>query len=146
MVLGIWWFIFQQKRPGPPIPKGSSYATVGFKQIWMALRGIRSLPQTFTYFFAYFMLADGLNTTGTSLETLRGIIAETPQEPSCPSFRMITSLSPSCKLPTLVLRRLFAQLLPHLGPGISSVTSSSRRKQCSWSLISLASSFHFGVR
>jgi MFS-type transporter involved in bile tolerance (Atg22 family) len=64
VVLGIWWFIFQQKRPGPKIPKGSSYATIGFKQIWLAIREIRSLPQTFLYFFAYFLLADGLNTTG----------------------------------------------------------------------------------
>lgn len=64
VILGIWWFLFQQKRPGPKIPKGSSYATIGFKQIWLAIREIRSLPQTFLYFFAYFLLADGLNTTG----------------------------------------------------------------------------------
>ncbi|CAG7923257.1 unnamed protein product [Penicillium olsonii] len=64
VVLGIWWFIFQQKRPGPKIPEGSSYATIGFKQIWLAIREIRSLSQTFLYFLAYFLLADGLNTTG----------------------------------------------------------------------------------
>jgi MFS-type transporter involved in bile tolerance (Atg22 family) len=64
VVLGIWWFIFQQKRPGPKIPKGSSYATIGFKQIWLAIKEVRSLPQTFLYFLAYFLLADGLNTTG----------------------------------------------------------------------------------
>jgi MFS-type transporter involved in bile tolerance (Atg22 family) len=66
VILGIWWFIFQQKRPGPKIPKGSSYATIGFKQIWLALREIRALPQTYIYFLAYFLLADGLNTTGKS--------------------------------------------------------------------------------
>ncbi|KAL5339159.1 autophagy-related protein 22-like protein [Aspergillus crustosus] len=64
VVLGIWWFIFQQKRPGPKVPDGSSYATIGFKQIWLALKKIRSLPQTFLYYIAYFLLADGLNTTG----------------------------------------------------------------------------------
>jgi MFS-type transporter involved in bile tolerance (Atg22 family) len=64
VVLGVWWFIFQQKRPGPKVPKGSNYATIGFKQIWLALREVRSLPQTFLYFVAYFLLADGLNTTG----------------------------------------------------------------------------------
>ncbi|OQE46700.1 hypothetical protein PENCOP_c001G08446 [Penicillium coprophilum] len=68
VVLGIWWFIFQQKRPGPKIPKGSSYSTIGFKQIWLAIREIRSLPQTFLYFFAYFLLADGLNTTAIKWE------------------------------------------------------------------------------
>ncbi|KAM0116179.1 hypothetical protein ACP6JC_007258 [Aspergillus fumigatus] len=62
--IGVWWFIFQQKRPGPQVPKGSNYATIGFKQIWLALREVRSLPQTFLYFIAYFLLADGLNTTG----------------------------------------------------------------------------------
>lgn len=60
----MWWFIFQQKRPGPKVPKGSSYATIGFKQIWLAIREVRALPQTFLYFLAYFLLADGLNTSG----------------------------------------------------------------------------------
>ncbi|KAJ5728251.1 hypothetical protein N7493_004581 [Penicillium malachiteum] len=71
VVLGIWWFIFQQKRLGPKIPKGSSYATIGFKQIWLAMREIRSLPQTFLYFVAYFLLADGLNTTGTLVSIIQ---------------------------------------------------------------------------
>ncbi|KXG46935.1 Major facilitator superfamily domain, general substrate transporter [Penicillium griseofulvum] len=71
VILGIWWFIFQQKRPGPKIPKGSSYSTIGFKQIWLAIREIRSLPQTFLYFFAYFLLADGLNTTGTLVSIIQ---------------------------------------------------------------------------
>ncbi|KAJ5276597.1 hypothetical protein N7524_002750 [Penicillium chrysogenum] len=71
VILGIWWFIFQQKRPGPKIPKGSSYTTIGFKQIWLAIREIRSLPQTFLYFFAYFLLADGLNTTGTLVSIIQ---------------------------------------------------------------------------
>jgi MFS-type transporter involved in bile tolerance (Atg22 family) len=64
ILLGLWWFIFQQKRPGPRLPKGSNYATIGFKQVWLALREIRALPQAFLYFVAYFLLADGLNTTG----------------------------------------------------------------------------------
>ncbi|KAJ5386019.1 hypothetical protein N7509_008560 [Penicillium cosmopolitanum] len=71
VVLGIWWFIFQQKRPGPKIPKGSSYATIGFKQIWLAIKEVRSLPQTFLYFLAYFLLADGLNTTGTLVSIIQ---------------------------------------------------------------------------
>lgn len=64
VILGVWWFFFQQNRPGPKLPKGSNYATIGFKQIWLAIREIRALPQTFLYFMAYFLLADGLNTTG----------------------------------------------------------------------------------
>ncbi|KAH8705353.1 hypothetical protein BGW36DRAFT_12219 [Talaromyces proteolyticus] len=71
VVLGIWWFIFQQRRPGPKLPKGSSYFTIGFKQVWGAIREIRALPQTFLYFGAFFLLADGLNTTGTLVSIIQ---------------------------------------------------------------------------
>ncbi|KAJ0426052.1 hypothetical protein BJY00DRAFT_272816 [Aspergillus carlsbadensis] len=69
--LGIWWFIFQQNRPGPKLQPGTSYATIGFRQIWLALRKIRSLPQTVLYYIAYFLLADGLNTTGTLVSIIQ---------------------------------------------------------------------------
>ncbi|KAJ5240205.1 Major facilitator superfamily domain general substrate transporter [Penicillium chermesinum] len=64
---------FYSNRSGqaPGIPEGSSYTTIGFKQIWLALREIRSLPQTFLYFFAFFLLADGLNTTGTLVNIIQ---------------------------------------------------------------------------
>ncbi|KAL3477591.1 autophagy-related protein 22-like protein [Aspergillus californicus] len=71
VVLGVWWFIFQQKRPGPKVPEGSSYATIGFKQIWLALRKICLLPQASLYYIAYFLLADGLNTTGTLVSIIQ---------------------------------------------------------------------------
>ncbi|KIM46588.1 hypothetical protein M413DRAFT_259322 [Hebeloma cylindrosporum] len=65
VVTGIWWFIFQQPRPGPPLPKGETYLTIGWKQIWAACKQYKQLPYTFIYLFAFFLLADGLNTTGT---------------------------------------------------------------------------------
>ncbi|GLB34242.1 putative vacuolar effluxer [Lyophyllum shimeji] len=65
VVTGIWWFIFQQPRPGPPVPKGENYLTIGWKQIWKAAKEYKKLPYTFIYLFAFFLLADGLNTTGT---------------------------------------------------------------------------------
>ncbi|THV03366.1 hypothetical protein K435DRAFT_835935 [Dendrothele bispora CBS 962.96] len=65
VITGIWWFIFQQPRPGPPMPKGEHYLTIGWKQIWEALKQYKRLPFTFIYLFAFFLLADGLNTTGT---------------------------------------------------------------------------------
>jgi MFS-type transporter involved in bile tolerance (Atg22 family) len=74
VVLGIWWFMFQQPRPGPKIPKGSNYATIGWKQVLLALREIRHLPQTFTYLVAFFLLADGLNTTGTLVSIIQNNI------------------------------------------------------------------------
>ncbi|EKM79757.1 hypothetical protein AGABI1DRAFT_56924 [Agaricus bisporus var. burnettii JB137-S8] len=65
VLLGIWWFIFQQPRPGPSLPKGESYLTIGWKQLWLAFKQYKKLPYTFIYLFAFFLLADGLNTTGT---------------------------------------------------------------------------------
>ncbi|KAG5641511.1 hypothetical protein DXG03_004840 [Asterophora parasitica] len=57
--------VFQQPRPGPPVPKGESYLTIGWKQIWKAFLQYKKLPYTFIYLCAFFLLADGLNTTGT---------------------------------------------------------------------------------
>ncbi|KAF7302468.1 Autophagy-related protein [Mycena chlorophos] len=65
VITGIWWFIFQQPRPGPPLPKGEHYVTIGWKQIWAASKQYKQLPYTFIYLFSFFLLADGLNTTGT---------------------------------------------------------------------------------
>jgi len=50
--------IFQQHRPGPPLPKGESYLTIGWKQIWLAIKQYNKLPCTFMYLFAFFLLAD----------------------------------------------------------------------------------------
>ncbi|KXN81849.1 Autophagy-related protein 22-1 [Leucoagaricus sp. SymC.cos] len=65
VLVGIWWFVFQEPRPGPPLPKGESYLTIGWKQIWLAVKQYKKLPYTFIYLFSFFLLADGLNTTGT---------------------------------------------------------------------------------
>jgi MFS-type transporter involved in bile tolerance (Atg22 family) len=60
---GVWWFIFQQPRPGPKLPKGESYLTIGWKQIFVAVKECRRLPYTFIYIFAVFIISDGLGTT-----------------------------------------------------------------------------------
>ena len=79
VVLGLPWFLIQKKRPGPKLPKGEHWVTIGWKQIWIALKQYKRLPYTFTYLFSFFLLADGLNTTGTmvgigkSLAYSRGI-------------------------------------------------------------------------
>ncbi|KAK7696121.1 hypothetical protein QCA50_000764 [Cerrena zonata] len=65
VITGIWWFIYQQPRPGPRLPVSEHYLTIGWKQIWRALTQYKALPYTFVYLFAFFLLADGLNTTGT---------------------------------------------------------------------------------
>lgn len=74
MILGVWWFMFQQPRPGPKVPRGSNYITIGFKQVLLALKEIRHLPQTFLYLTAFFLLADGLNTTGTLVSIIQNNI------------------------------------------------------------------------
>lgn len=63
VLLGIWWFIFQLPRPGPALPKGEHFYTIGWKQIWVALKTYKHLPHTFIYLFAFFLLADGFNTS-----------------------------------------------------------------------------------
>ncbi|EIN11046.1 hypothetical protein PUNSTDRAFT_133100 [Punctularia strigosozonata HHB-11173 SS5] len=69
VLLGVWWFVYQQPRPGPALPKGERYTTIGWRQIWVALKQYKKLPYTFIYLFAFFLLADGLNTTGTLVST-----------------------------------------------------------------------------
>ena len=54
----VYKVIFQQHRPGPPLPKGESYLTIGWKQIWLAIKQYKKLPYTFIYLFAFFLLAD----------------------------------------------------------------------------------------
>ncbi|KAK8227623.1 autophagy-related protein Atg22B2 [Phyllosticta capitalensis] len=71
IVLGIWWFLFQQRRPGPKLPAGSTYATIGWKQVWLAIREVQHLPQTFIYLVAFFLLADGLNTTSSLVQIIQ---------------------------------------------------------------------------
>ncbi|PQE21567.1 autophagy-related Atg22B2 protein [Rutstroemia sp. NJR-2017a WRK4] len=71
LVLALPWFIFAQKRPGPSLPKGSSYLTIGWKQVYISLREIRHLPQTFIYLLAFFLLADGVNTTSTLVSLIQ---------------------------------------------------------------------------
>ncbi|KAF8530048.1 MFS general substrate transporter [Hysterangium stoloniferum] len=63
LMTGMWWFIFQQPRPGSDLPKGENYLTIGWKQIWVAVKSYRRLPYTFLYLISTFMLADGSNTT-----------------------------------------------------------------------------------
>ncbi|KAI6127431.1 autophagy-related protein 22-like protein [Pisolithus croceorrhizus] len=77
VLLGMWWFIYQLPRPGPPLPKGEHYFTIGWKQvrirpfgflnstlmafiyeIWAAVKTYKHLPYTFVYLVAYFLLAD----------------------------------------------------------------------------------------
>lgn len=63
VLVGVWWFVFQQPRPGPPMPQGFSYLTIGWRQTWSAMKHYKKLPYTFAYLFSFFLLAGAINTT-----------------------------------------------------------------------------------
>ncbi|TAQ83537.1 hypothetical protein B7494_g8137 [Chlorociboria aeruginascens] len=63
IILAIPWFLWEKKRPGPPLPPGDNYLTFGFKQTWFVAKQVWTLKQTFYYLVAFFLLADGLSTT-----------------------------------------------------------------------------------
>ncbi|TVY45806.1 Autophagy-related protein [Lachnellula occidentalis] len=69
IIFAIPWFLWEKKRPGPPLPKGDNYLTFGFKQAYFTFKQCYKLKQTFFYLVAFFLLADGTNT----LITLVGI-------------------------------------------------------------------------
>jgi UMF1 family MFS transporter len=67
---GVWWmgfsfFTWLRLRPRMavrPLPKGESYASVGFKQLWSTLRQMRNFPETLKFLVAYFLYNDGIQT------------------------------------------------------------------------------------
>ncbi|KAF4552863.1 Vacuole effluxer Atg22-like protein [Elsinoe fawcettii] len=71
LALGLPWFIYQQSRPGPPLPKSTSYLRITLSHLTLALRSAKHLPQTFLYLFSFFLLSDGLNTTSTLISILQ---------------------------------------------------------------------------
>lgn len=62
IIFAIPWFIYEKKRPGPPLPKGKNYITFGCSQLVFAAKQIWTLKQAFYYLVAFFLLADGVST------------------------------------------------------------------------------------
>jgi len=79
---GIWiicaipWFWKEQKRPGQMLPSGSTYLTIGFLNIWQALKEIRKLKQVMLYLLAFFILSDAENTAVTIIGTLQNTVVQ----------------------------------------------------------------------
>lgn len=71
VLLGVWWFVFQAPRPGPPLPPEQNALTIGWLQLYSAFKKAKQLPHTFTYLFSFFLLADGLNTSGTLISIIQ---------------------------------------------------------------------------
>ncbi|KAG6818994.1 hypothetical protein H0H93_016555 [Arthromyces matolae] len=55
--------ITNKRRPGLDLPPGTNYLTIGFFQVYTALRECLRLKQTFLYLIFYFLMGDVLNTT-----------------------------------------------------------------------------------
>jgi MFS-type transporter involved in bile tolerance (Atg22 family) len=75
-VLGIWWFVWQQYRPGPRLPKWSSYVTIGWKQVSIALVEIRQLPRIFFLHGLCLLTINGIATTSKVVDILQAQIME----------------------------------------------------------------------
>ena len=67
---GIWWLSFsfftwarlRSRQAVKRLPKGESYARVGFRQLWKTIKEMRNFPETLKYLLAYFLYNDGIQT------------------------------------------------------------------------------------
>jgi len=67
---GIWWLSFafftwrrlRSRQAVKQLPKGESYARVGFRQLWHTVKEMRNFPETLKYLLAYFLYNDGIQT------------------------------------------------------------------------------------
>lgn len=74
LVCAIPWFFMEQRRPGQKLPPGATYLTVGYKNIWNALIGIRKLKQVSIALVAYVVLSDALTTIITVISELNNSV------------------------------------------------------------------------
>ncbi|EJP65315.1 autophagy protein (Atg22), putative [Beauveria bassiana ARSEF 2860] len=56
------FFLVQKHRPGQQLPEGTSFWSVGFKQIWSAIKSAKELRQCLLYLLAFFMLQETFGT------------------------------------------------------------------------------------
>ncbi|HEX5839097.1 MAG TPA: MFS transporter [Anaerolineales bacterium] len=67
---GLWWLGFsfitwsrlRPRHAARPLPKGETYASVGFKQLGKTFREIKHFPETLKFLLAYFLYNDGIQT------------------------------------------------------------------------------------
>jgi UMF1 family MFS transporter len=67
---GIWWLSFafftwarlRARHAVKQLPKGETYARVGFRQLWNTVREMKNFPETLKYLLAYFLYNDGIQT------------------------------------------------------------------------------------
>jgi UMF1 family MFS transporter len=67
---GIWWLGFSfftwlrlhPRYASHPLPKGETYASIGFKQLWSTVKQMKNFPETLKFLLAYFLYNDGIQT------------------------------------------------------------------------------------
>lgn len=67
---GIWWLGFsfltwsrlRSRRAARSLPKGDTYATIGFKQLRKTFSEVKHFPETLKFLLAYFLYNDGIQT------------------------------------------------------------------------------------
>lgn len=67
---GVWWLSFsfftwarlRSRHTTKQLPKGETYARVGFRQLWATLRELKNFPETIKFLVAYFLYNDGIQT------------------------------------------------------------------------------------
>jgi UMF1 family MFS transporter len=67
---GVWWLTFsfftwtrlQARQATKQLPKGETYARVGFKQLWSTIKEMKNFPETLKFLLAYFLYNDGIQT------------------------------------------------------------------------------------
>lgn len=74
VLCAIPWFLLEKRRPGQPLPPGTSYLTAAVKQVFLAAKHLRRLRQTLIYLVFYFLFSDALNTTVTVIATLQNSV------------------------------------------------------------------------
>ncbi|KAM0788003.1 hypothetical protein ACM66B_006203 [Microbotryomycetes sp. NB124-2] len=71
LVCAVPWFVFEKHRPGRELPPGSTYLTVGLRNLYEAARHSKHLPDTVLYLVTFFLMSDTLNTAVTVIGTLQ---------------------------------------------------------------------------
>jgi UMF1 family MFS transporter len=67
---GLWWLGFsfftwlrlRPRKAARPLPRGETYASVGFRQLWSTVREMKNFPETLKFLAAYFLYNDGIQT------------------------------------------------------------------------------------
>eukprot|EP00742_Colponemidia_sp_Colp-10_P007300 GILJ01007850.1.p1 GENE.GILJ01007850.1~~GILJ01007850.1.p1 ORF type:complete len:558 (-),score=49.05 GILJ01007850.1:103-1713(-) len=66
---GLWWCVFSRwsawrlkRRPGPPLPQGKRYLSIGWVKAYRTFAEAKQLPNTMKYLLSYFLFSDAIST------------------------------------------------------------------------------------